>query len=394
MKITKVEPILFDAGLGRVWLFVRVETDEGVSGIGESTTTEPFMAAGVLRRVGESLLGEDPSRIQDFWQRTYRRHFNVRGGPLLLCAMSGIEHALWDIKGKVAGLPVYELLGGQLRSSVPVYANHMFFSGLDDPSAYAERAAEAAALGYQAVKIDPFGTARDTLRPPELRHALALVRAVRDSVGPDIGVAVDSHAKFSMAAAIKAGRALEEFDPLFYEEPVPPENVHALRKVRESVDVPIATGERLYTKWGFRVLLEAQAAEIIQVDVAHCGGILEARLVAAMAETYYVQLAPHSWYGPVSLAASLHLDACIPNLLMQERAVPHQEPPQQRDLQCAQAPGAQARGRRVPHQEPPQQRDLLTTPLVFANGCLVIPTGPGLGIALNDDVLDAHRLTG
>jgi galactonate dehydratase len=163
-------------------------------------------------------------------------------------------------------------------------------------------------------------------------------------------------------------RALEEFEPFFFEEPVPPENVAAARKVREAVSVPIATGERVYTKWGFRELLEAQAAEIIQVDVAHCGGLFEARLIAAMAETYYVQLAPHSWYGPVSLAASLHLDACIPNFLIQETP--------------------------VPHQEPPQQRDLLTTPLEMVDGTMAIPTGPGLGITLNEDVLERHRLVG
>jgi galactonate dehydratase len=368
MKITHIEPILFDAGLGRVWLFVRVETDAGLSGTGEATTTEPFMAAAVLRRVGESLVGEDPARIQDLWQRTYRRWFNVRGGPLLLCALSGIEHALWDIKGKVAGLPVCELLGGKLRDTVPVYANHMFFSGLVDPAANAERAAEAMARGYRAVKIDPFGSARDTLSRLELRQAMAVVRAVREAIGPDGDVAVDSHAKLSMAGAIAAGRALDEFEPLFYEEPVPPENIAALRKVRESVAVPIATGERLYTKWGFRALLEAQAAEIIQVDVAHCGGILEARFIAAMAETYYTQLAPHCWYGPVALAASLHLDACIPNLLVQEQP--------------------------VPYSEPPQQRDLLKQPLVIADGTLRVPNAPGLGVELDVTVLTKFRLDG
>lgn len=368
MHITSIEPALFDAGLGRTWLFVQVHTDAGISGVGESTTTEPFMAAAVLRRVAASLLGRDPSRIQEIWQAVYTQHFNVRGGPLLLCALSGIEQALWDIKGKVAGLPVYELLGGALRDRVPVYANHMFFSGLVTPEAYAERAAEAVERGYRAVKIDPFGSARGTLRPPELRQAMAIVRAVRLAVGPDVDVAVDSHAKFSMATAIAVGHTLEEFAPLFYEEPVPPENVAALAKVRANVNVPIATGERLYTKWGFRELLAAQAAEIIQVDVAHCGGIFEARLIAGMAESCYVQLAPHSWYGPVSLAASLHLDAAIPNLLMQERA--------------------------VPHQEPPQQRDLLTTPFVFEDGALLVPSGPGLGVTLHADVLAAHRVEG
>ncbi|MGH2457513.1 MAG: galactonate dehydratase [Chloroflexota bacterium] len=366
MKITHVEPILFDAGLGRVWLFVRIETDAGITGLGESTTTEAFMAAGVLRRLADTLVGEDPSRIQDLWQRIYSRYFNVRGGPLLLCALSGIEHALWDIKGKLAGLPVHELLGGKVRDRVPAYVNHMFFSGLDDPSAYAERAAEAVERGYRAIKIEPHGQLRGSISPTELHHVCSLVRAARDAVGPNVEIAVDSHARFNVAAAIRVGRALEEFDPLFFEEPVPPENVAALSKVRQSVDVPIATGERLYTKWGFRDLLEQQAAEIIQVDVAHCGGIFEARLIASLAETYFTELAPHSWYGPVSLAASLHLDACIPNLLIQEMP--------------------------VPHHLPPQQRDLLATPLTFEAGHLVVPTTPGLGITLDEDVLAAHRL--
>lgn len=365
MKITTIEPILFDAGLGRVWLFVRVETNEGITGIGESTTTEPFMAAAVLRRVGDSLIGEDPRHIQALWQQTYRRHYNVRGGPLLLCAMSGIEHALWDIVGKMAAMPVYQLLGGNVRDRIPVYVNHMFFSGINGPREYSERAAEAVARGYKAIKIDPFGAARDHLSRSELDRACATIRAVRDAVGADIEIAVDSHAKFAMATAIRIGHALEEFGPLFFEEPVPPENTAAMRKVRESVTVPIATGERLYTKWGFRELLEAQAAEIIQVDVAHCGGILEARMIAAMAETYYVQIAPHSWYGPVSFAASLHLDACIPNLLIQERPVPHDEPAQQRNLVAA-----------------PRLDD----------GHIPIPDGPGLGISLDESVLEAHRI--
>ncbi|MBI3973021.1 MAG: galactonate dehydratase [Chloroflexi bacterium] len=371
MQITKVEPILFDAGLRRVWCFVRVDTDEGITGYGEATTTEPFMAATVVRRLAEWLAGEDPRRIQDLWQRMYRRYYNVRGGNLLLAAMSGIEHALWDVKGKIAGLPVYELLGGAMRDRVPVYANHMFFPSAADPSAptvYAERAAEAVERGYRAVKIEPFGNARDTLSRAELRHVRAVVRAVRESVGPDVEIGIDSHARFGVAAAIQAARALEEFEPFFLEEPVPPENVAALRKVRESISVPIATGERLYTKWGFHDLLEAQAAEIIQVDVAHCGGILEARLIAAMAETHYVQVAPHSWYGPVSLAASLHLDACIPNFLIQETP--------------------------VPHQEPEQQRELLLTPLRMEGGMMAIPSGPGLGITLNEEVLERFRIAG
>jgi galactonate dehydratase len=345
-----------------------VETDAGVSGIGEGTTTEPFMVAAVVRRLADWLVGRDPGRIQELWQGVYRLHYNVRGGNLLLCALSGLEHALWDIKGKVAGLPVCALLGGPVRERVPVYANHLFTAGLSEPAAYAERAAEAVARGYRAIKLAPFGRLEGSIAREELRQVCARVAAVRAAVGPDVEIAVDSHGRFTIGDAIRVGRALEEYDLFFFEEPTPPENVAALAKVRQALSVRIATGERLYTKWGFQALLEAQAAEVIQVDVAHCGGIFEARLIAGMAESYYVPLAPHSWYGPVSLAASLHLDACIPNLLIQE--VP------------------------VPHREPPQQRDLLQTPLAFADGGLAVPTGPGLGVALDEAVLAAHRLPG
>jgi galactonate dehydratase len=368
VKITRVEPILFDAGLDRVWLFVRVETDQGLVGVGEGTTTEPFMAAGVLRRLAPTLVGRDPSRIQEIWQRTYTAWFNVRGGPLLLAALSGVEHALWDIRGKAAGMPVHELLGGKLRDRVPVYANHMFFGGLSDATAYGERAAEAVERGYRAVKIDPFGAVRGDIDLAELRRVCGMVRAVRDAIGPDRELAIDTHAKFSTAGIIRVARALEEFDPYFIEEPVPPENLDALRKVRAAISPRIATGERIYTKWGYQALLAAQAAEIVQVDVAHCGGILEARFIAAMAESHYVQLAPHSWYGPVSLAASLQLDATIPNLLVQETP--------------------------VPHRMPPQQRDLLRSPLEVVDGQMTVPTGPGLGIELDEDVLAAHRVEG
>lgn len=368
MKITRVEPILFDAGLGRIWLFVRLETDAGLVGIGESTTTEPFMAAGVLRRLAETLVGEDAGRIQEIWQRTYSRWFNVRGGPLLLAALSGVEHALWDVKGKAAGLPVHELLGGRLRERVPVYANHMFFGGLDDATAYGERAAEAVERGYRAVKIDPFGAARGDIDRAELRRVCGMVRAVREAIGPDRELAIDTHAKFSTAGIIRVARALEEFDPYFVEEPVPPENLEALKKVRAAVSVRIATGERVYTKWGYQALLAAQAAEIVQVDVAHCGGILEARFIAAMAESQYVQVAPHSWYGPVSLAASLQVDATIPNLLVQE--VP------------------------VPHEMPVQQRELVASGLEMVDGSLAVPSGAGLGIELDQGVLERFRVEG
>lgn len=373
MQITKVEPILYDAGPGHVWCFVRVETDAGVTGIGESSTTEPFMAAAVVKRLAEWVVGRDPSRIQEFWQQAYRRYFNVRGGNLLLAAISGIEHALWDIKGKVAGLPVYDLPGGALRDRVPVYIDHVFFHGFDralgaDVAPHAERAVAAVERGYRAIKFDPFGGDRaNRAGSAEIRHARAWVRAVRDAVGPDVELAVDAHTRFAgLADAVRAVRALEEFDLFFVEDPLPPENHDTWAKLRQQVSVPLATGERTYTKWGLRDLLAAQAVEFIQPDVAHCGGILEARLIAAQAEAHYVQVMPHHYYGPVSLAAALHLDATLPNLALQELP--------------------------WPFEENAQRRDLLAEPLCLDQGKLAVPSGPGLGIALNEEVLQRHRL--
>ncbi len=379
MRITRVEPVLFDAGLDRTWCFVRVDTDAGIRGYGEATTTEPHMVAAVVRRLGEWLAGEDPRRIQDLWQRMHGRYHNVRGGNLLLAAMSGIEHALWDVKGKAAGLPVYEMLGGAVRDRVPAYCNHMFFTAAGDPTfppgdapdapaRFRDRAHEAVARGFRAVKLAPFGSLRDSIDARGLRQVCAVVGAVRDAVGPDVEIAVDTHGRFQMAAAVQVARALADYRPWFLEELAPPENLQAMRRLRDLVDVPLATGERVYGKWGFHALLEAGAAEILQVDVAHCGGILEARLIAGLAECHYVQLAPHAWYGPVAMAASLQLDATIPNLLVQE--VP------------------------VPHVMPAAQRELVGDQLVVTAGSLAIPDGPGLGIVLDEAVLERHRLPG
>jgi galactonate dehydratase len=371
MKITRIDPILFDTGMRGegVWCFVRVDTDEGITGIGECTTTDPFMAAAVLKRLAEIAVGRDAGRIQELWQEIYGRLFNVRGGNLLLAALSGIEQALWDIKGKAAGLPVYELLGGAVRIHVPLYVNHRFFQDLDpagDPAAYAERALAAVDRGFRAVKIDPYGHLGGHATPGELQRATAVVRAVRDAVGHSVELAVDSHARFAVATAIKAARALEEFELLFFEEPVPPENLAALQKVRQSVAVPLAAGERIYTKWGFRDLLESQAVEIIQPDVAHCGGIFEMRLIAAQAEAHFVQVAAHNFYGPVALVAALHVAASSPNFLIQELP--------------------------LPLEETVQQRELLTTPLRMNEGAVLVPGGPGLGIALNEEILISHQL--
>lgn len=379
MRISAVEPILFDAGLGRIWCLVRVDTFEGVRGYGEATTTEPYSVATLIRRLGAWLVGEDAGRVQDLWQRMHGRYHNVRGGNVLLPAISGIEHALWDIKGKAAGLPVYEMLGGAVRDRVPVYCNHMFFSvggdpffpqgdAADAPARYRDRALEAVSRGFGALKLAPFGSIRDSIDASGIRHLEAVVGAVRDAVGPEVEIAIDTHGRFQMPAAIRVAQALEQFRPWFVEELAPPENLEVMRRLRERVRVPLASGERAYGKWAFHTLLSSGAVEIVQVDVAHCGGILEARLIAGMAECHSVQLAPHAWYGPVAMAASLQLDATIPNLLVQE--VP------------------------VPYLMPAAQNELVGDPFPVTDRHVSIPSGPGLGLTINEDVLMYYRIDG
>ena len=236
---------------------------------------------------------------------------------MLNSAISGVEHALWDIKGKTLGAPVYELLGGKCRDRIRAYANGWFREGMS-AEATAERAAEVVAMGYTALKWDPFAQAGLFIDTATADAAIANVRAVREAVGPNVDLCIEVHGRLSPANAIRIGKRLEEFNPFFYEEPMPPENIDALALVARAVHIPVATGERLFTKWGFKDLFEKQAAAVIQPDICHAGGILELKKIAAMAEVYYVGFAPHNPNGPICTAASIQVDACIPNFLIQE----------------------------------------------------------------------------
>ena len=361
MKITNVEALFFTSGAADDWLFVKVSTDEGIVGYGEASNAARI-AATAVEEYGSRLIGKDPSRIEEHWQALYRTWHNVRGGPIATAAISGIEIALWDIKGKALGVPVYELLGGRCRDRLKAYGNG-WTDGVTDTPGVAENAVKAVEQGYRALKWDPFGRVTNIVEPEQLRASIAQIRAVREAVGPDVELLVEAHGKLNTNNAIRAGRMMEEYDPYFFEEPVDPENVDAMAKVSAEINVPVATGERLYTKFGFRELLTRQAADIIQPDVCHTGGILETKKIAAMAESYYVPIAPHNPFGPINTAAAIQVDTCTPNFLVQEMILRHL----------------------------PTYRQLLLQPLEPKDGYLEIPDRPGIGFELNEEFLARSR---
>ncbi len=326
MKIRAIRTVVVNAQM-RNWVFVKVETDQpGLHGWGEASLEWKTRAVvGAVEDFTPMLLGEDPTRIEHLYQKMYRQSF-WRVGVIGMSAISGIEQALWDILGKSVRLPVYKLLGGAVRDRVRMYT-HLGGGDMkavyeaqnaDDPAPMVELAREVVARGYGAVKA--------LLTPPteslssniDFRRAEKMMAALRDGLGPDIDIMVDCHGRHFPANAAEFCRILAPYKPYFIEEPVPPENVNAMAEVRRLSPVPIATGERLVTRFEFRELLEKQACHIIQPDLCHCGGLWEAKKIAAMAETYYVGVAPHNPLGPVANAAALHFALSTPNFLIQE----------------------------------------------------------------------------
>jgi galactonate dehydratase len=300
------------------------------------------------------LIGQDPLQIERHVTRLYRDPF-WRGGPVLMSAISGVEHCLWDIAGKAYGQPVYKLLGGACWDGIRVYANG-WFAGARTPEEYARCAADAVAQGYTALKWDPFGGVYDALQTAQANRAVACVRAVRQATGPDVDLLIEVHGRLATYEAIVMANRLAEFQPYFIEEPVPPENIDAMALVARQSPIPVATGERLFGRHGYRELFEKQAAAIIQPDPCHAGGILETKKIAAMAEPYYMRLAPHNPNGPVATAVCLHIAACTSNFLILETTL---------------------------DQGAPWRDEMLTTPLVVHNGVMPLPTAAGLGIELN-----------
>lgn len=313
MKITKVNTYLVRPR----WGFVEIETDEGITGWGEAVLEGH--AGTVLRCVEEMedyLLQADPSRIEDIWTTLYRAGF-YRGGGIMMSAISGIDQALWDIKGKLFQAPVYELMGGACRDKMRVYS----WVGGDRPSDVGKAAREKLEEGFTAVKMNATEELQMIDSYDKLDAVLERVAAIRESCGRAFGIAIDFHGRVHKPMAKVLAKKLEEFDPMFLEEPVLCENMEAFSEIAAACNIPIATGERLYSRWDFKRLLHAGGVDIIQPDLSHAGGITEVKKIASMAEAYDVALAPHCPLGPIALAACLNVDATCYNAVIQEQSI-------------------------------------------------------------------------
>lgn len=316
MKITGFETLMANAGL-RNYLFIRLTTDTGLTGIGEASLEWQEQTVQTLCHewVEERVLGRDPFDVEAIAGAMVRDQY--QGGATVMTAISGVEIALWDIVGKACGQPVYRLLGGRCHTRIPAYANG-WYGGARTPRDYAERARDTIARGYRALKFDPFGTAWKDLETEQADAVIEIVAAVREAVGPRIGLMIEFHGRLSASSALAMLRRLERFEPAWCEEPVAPEALDLLRDIKRKTRSPIAAGERLYTLADFYRLTALRAADVVQMDVAHCGGILAGKKIAAMAAAQDMRIAPHCSVGPVALAACLHVDLSTPNFMVQE----------------------------------------------------------------------------
>ena len=360
MKITGITCHIVDGG-GRNILFVRTETDAGIVGWGEAFSVGPDLAvAATIDHLKDWILGDDPRDIERLWATMYQG-LRFPPGSVGLAAISGIEHTLWDISAKALGLPVYRLLGGRVRDRVRVYQG---CTG-PTPEAAAENALELVQdYGYTAFKMSPFPP-DDHLRPwnEVLREGPRHMAAVREAVGDDVDIGLDVHAKvLEPMRALELARAVEPYNPFFFEEPIRPEGIREMAWLRRRSPIPIATGEALYAKFQFNDLLRQQAADIIQPDVCVCGGLMEMKKIAAIAEGHDVVVAPHNPMGPLAGAINLHFAASTPNFLILEYR-------------------AHDKGR---------WRELVKDPWVPVDGHLAIPDTPGWGLEVNEDALDRY----
>jgi galactonate dehydratase len=360
MKIAEIKPLICHAYRTN-WVFVKVTTDSGLCGYGEATLEyREQTVATAIRELDRTLRGRDPFAIEAIWHESYRDTY-FRGGPVNMSALSGVEMALWDIKGKALGVPVYELLGGRVRDRVPCYANG-WFAPARKPEEFADKARAATALGFTGLKWDPFGKNYRTIDKPSLKQALACIEAVVDAVGDQIEILVEAHGRFDVATAVRIGRALEAYDIGWYEEPVPPDNLDALAEVKRRVRVPVAAGERIYSRWDYQRFFALDCADVAQPDPSHVGGIGETRKIAAQAEARHKALCPHNPSGPVANAAALQLAACTPNFQWLETMAI----------------------------DVPWRHDICDEQIVMDAGHMGIPDRPGLGVELNEEAMEAH----
>ena len=360
MKVTEIRTCICHAYRTN-WVFVKVITDAGIYGVGEATLEmRELTVQAAVKELERYLVGRDPHNIEAFWHDAYRDAY-WRGGPVLMSALSGVEMALWDIKGKALGVPVWQLLGGKVRDAVACYANGWFASA-KTPEEFAEKAVTAANAGFKGLKWDPFGKAYMTIGRGELKDALACIRAVKEAVGERTDLMIEGHGRFNIPTAVRIGHALEEFGILWFEEPVPPDNTEAMAEVKRRIRVPVAGGERLYSRWEYRRYFNSRCVDFVQPDVSHCGGIMELRKISAMAECHSLPVCPHNPSGPVANAATLHVAACTPNFFLLETMA----------------------------SDVPQRREISTERLRLENGEMHIPDSPGLGIDIDEEAIKRY----
>ena len=360
LKITDLHVMRMESEGTNNWMFVKIETDAGIHGWGEASLQYKDDALlGEFAAFKHFLLGKNPFEIERIWTSLYRR-VTWSGGPVTTSAISAIDLALWDIKGKALGVPVYELLGGKSHDKIRMYANGWPRKD-NTPEGIAEGVKRVVDQGYEALKFYPFRGAQ-VATIERIQHGVALVEAAREAAGSQIEIGIDIRARLNIWSARRVAQELEPYNIAWMEEPILWDNPAALAQFAREVNVPIATGEQLYTRWDFRALLELNAVGIIQPDICHAGGITELKKIAAMAETYYVTVAPHNSNGPISTVASLHLDLCIHNSLMQEIFVSSIE----------------------------RYNKVLTQPIKVIDGHCVPPEGPGWGVELREDIVEQH----
>lgn len=395
MKITSVE--IFDCNVREKDpalsyfnpVFIRINTDEGISGIGEAGLaygSGSNAAIGILKDLAPRLIGKDPTRIEAIWEDYYRGTFwGMSGGPVFYAGMSAIDIALWDIKGKIYGAPIYELIGGKTNDRLRTYASQLQFgwgpeqTALFDPKDYAQAARQAVAEGYDCIKVDPiqfYGATKEEnslsnpkqsyyglLRQEDIDRAYGRLKAMRDAVGPNVDIILEIHSLLGTNSAIQLAKAVEELNIFYYEEPVNPMNSDAFARVTDNVNMPVATGERSYTRWGYRDLFEKQAVAVIQPDACLVGGITETKKICDYANIYHATVQVHVCGGPVSTAAALHIETAIPNFIIHE----HHTLALKKDI-----------------------INLCKYDYQPKDGFFTAPNLPGLGQELNDDVVSEY----
>ncbi|MEX0776869.1 MAG: mandelate racemase/muconate lactonizing enzyme family protein [Phycisphaeraceae bacterium] len=374
MKITQSKTF-FVQGIKYNWTLLKVETDAGIHGWGEATNWpgSPLVEA-ACQHVGQRIIGLDARQIDATWTRLYRdMHWLGQAGPLL-SAISAVDIALWDIKGKALGAPVYELLGGTYRDRIRLYANYWFIEGGHNADDYVRQARQTVAQGFTGLKFDPFAHVHyhlaDDLAPDgslseeQKRRAVEVVDAVAKAVGNDVAIAIETHAFLNAPTAVEMAHRLARlnFNCMWYEEPALPEFPDSIADIRRRIPLPVCVGERIHNRFALRVVLDKHAADIVMPDITRCGGISEMRKMANLAEAYNVPIAPHNPNGPLSTIASAHVMATVPNFFRQEFML----------------------------KDVPWRDECLSHPLPIDNGYFVLPQRPGLGFDLDESVLEAH----